>query len=685
MKPAIIYSVTGFLILSLSSLNYCRDSKLPDTLNNLDEQDLSWTDNPNVNFLSAPRDTNASSDASESSFDKKSAAFLTKKLPQKLRQALVLTFEAESLREFIRQCMKKRLCTQNEVLQGVGGTPWVFQVRHRRGMMRFWHVYECVMRNSPSSCPVDGVWSKWNDWGVCSVSCGRGFRERKRRCDSPVPRNYGRFCAGSVKERESCAKTCPRNFTVMAGQDPLRLQALKTMTQTEKAFPSVRETCSKDHCTYHEVHHVIGDDAVANQYWLSMHCIERYIGCPVDGEWSDWQPWSACTSDCGIGDRYRIRRCSDPAPSNGGSVCEGESFQREDCLGLSCGGGSNESRAAALALFPLWSEWSDWSKCNALGCREYGTEYSKRICVGLTPNSMCDVGNGTKVSSLQRKRPCVKAGCLKNFNPLEYLDVYYNLSSQHSDFNKWSLVELKALIEKLPNGSGRLLEIGNGGVISRLISAAHNFTQITVCDRSEKVLDEVRAFVANNSTFDWSSTFRFVADLHGERDSAKMETQLRGAIKDIRKCDVTQADLFAPSTAEVPAVDLVVSAFTLEVATQTVAGFSKALQQITDRYVKPGGAIILIVSVEETYWQVNNNTFHVLYINKSHVEAALKAAGFEDIDMRQFDMRSHQPVSLIDNAVVSTPVPTCELCDFDAAGILIAKGVKRMREISISA
>ncbi|OWA50478.1 putative Nicotinamide N-methyltransferase [Hypsibius exemplaris] len=273
----------------------------------------------------------------------------------------------------------------------------------------------------------------------------------------------------------------------------------------------------------------------------------------------------------------------------------------------------------------------------------------------------------------------------QNFNPLEYLDVYYNLSSQHSDFNKWSLVELKALIEKLPNGSGRLLEIGSGGVISRLISAAHNFTQITVCDRSEKVLDEVRAFVAKNSTFDWSSTFRFVADLHGEPDSTKMETQLRGAIKDIRKCDVTQADLFAPSTAEVPAVDLVLSAFTLEYATQTVADFSTALQRITDRFIKPGGAIILIVSLEETYWHINNNTFHTLFIKKSHVEAALKAAGLEDLDVREFNLQSHQPVSLTENAVVSTPVPTCERCDYDAAGVLIAKGVKRMREIKIPA
>ena len=37
---------------------------------------------------------------------------------------------------------------------------------------------------------------------------------------------------------------------------------------------------------------------------------------------------------CGIGDRFSLRRCNDPPPSNGGLPCDGEMFEREDCLGM---------------------------------------------------------------------------------------------------------------------------------------------------------------------------------------------------------------------------------------------------------------------------------------------------------------------------------------------------------------
>ena len=78
---------------------------------------------------------------------------------------------------------------------------------------------------------------------------------------------------------------------------------------------------------------------------------------------------------------------------------------------MNCGG-PGDNGSAALTLFPLWSEWSEWTQCNAKDCETYGTEYSRRICVGLKVNASCDAGDGVMKSSLLRKRPCLKAGCL---------------------------------------------------------------------------------------------------------------------------------------------------------------------------------------------------------------------------------------------------------------------------------
>ncbi|VDI06518.1 collagen, type VI, alpha [Mytilus galloprovincialis] len=53
--------------------------------------------------------------------------------------------------------------------------------------------------------------------------------------------------------------------------------------------------------------------------------------CPVDGGWSNNNPWAACTKTCGDGTRTRTRTCSNPSPSKGGAPCKGSAIQSEAC------------------------------------------------------------------------------------------------------------------------------------------------------------------------------------------------------------------------------------------------------------------------------------------------------------------------------------------------------------------
>jgi hypothetical protein len=41
----------------------------------------------------------------------------------------------------------------------------------------------------------------------------------------------------------------------------------------------------------------------------------------ADGKWSDWSPWSDCTSS---GTKTRTRSCNSPPPANGGQDCTPE-------------------------------------------------------------------------------------------------------------------------------------------------------------------------------------------------------------------------------------------------------------------------------------------------------------------------------------------------------------------------
>ena len=61
-----------------------------------------------------------------------------------------------------------------------------------------------------NECKVDGAWTQWSRWGYCSESCGTGVRSRSRTCSDPVPQYGGEECDGANLETKECfLKVCP--------------------------------------------------------------------------------------------------------------------------------------------------------------------------------------------------------------------------------------------------------------------------------------------------------------------------------------------------------------------------------------------------------------------------------------------------------------------------------------------
>ena len=64
--------------------------------------------------------------------------------------------------------------------------------------------------------------------------------------------------------------------------------------------------------------------------------------CSVDGNWGLWKQWSNCSQECGGGRRMRLRECNNPAPVQGGKMCEGRGQEEGDCNNQECPGSKHK-------------------------------------------------------------------------------------------------------------------------------------------------------------------------------------------------------------------------------------------------------------------------------------------------------------------------------------------------------
>ncbi|XP_032221483.2 adhesion G protein-coupled receptor B2 isoform X1 [Nematostella vectensis] len=95
---------------------------------------------------------------------------------------------------------------------------------------------------------------------------------------------------------------------------------------------------------------------------------------PIDGNWSVWGAWSACSVTCGSGQKTRRRACNNPAPSNGGQQCLGDDVESGSCM-----------TTVACPVDGRWTEWGDWDPCSKTCGAGFKTR--KRTCTNPPPSN----------------------------------------------------------------------------------------------------------------------------------------------------------------------------------------------------------------------------------------------------------------------------------------------------------
>ncbi|KAJ8340354.1 hypothetical protein SKAU_G00349870 [Synaphobranchus kaupii] len=105
---------------------------------------------------------------------------------------------------------------------------------------------DCVSK-TPIPQHVDGDWSTWSQWSMCSRTCGTGSRFRQRKCDNPPPGPGGRLCQKASVEHRACeGPPCGKGAPTFRNQQCLShdRQAGKKKTNMWTAVISDEKPCA---------------------------------------------------------------------------------------------------------------------------------------------------------------------------------------------------------------------------------------------------------------------------------------------------------------------------------------------------------------------------------------------------------------------------------------------------------
>ncbi|NXY92279.1 NNMT methyltransferase, partial [Alcedo cyanopectus] len=173
-----------------------------------------------------------------------------------------------------------------------------------------------------------------------------------------------------------------------------------------------------------------------------------------------------------------------------------------------------------------------------------------------------------------------------------------------------------------------LIDVGCGPTIYQLLSACERFQEIIALDYTDQNRQELEKWLRNEAgAFNWRPVVQYVCELEGDREKwGEKEEKLRKKVKQVLKCDVTKANPVAPVV--LPPADCLLSTLCLEGACKDLATFRSALRNI-GVLVKPGGHLVLITVLHETYYSFNKQVFSCLYLERKAVEEAVEGAGFE--------------------------------------------------------
>lgn len=180
----------------------------------------------------------------------------------------------------------------------------------------------------------------------------------------------------------------------------------------------------------------------------------------------------------------------------------------------------------------------------------------------------------------------------------------------------------------------RLLDVGSGPTAHRIASASKTFAEIYLSEYAAMNRKELQKWLKSDpSALDWSHFLGMTAKFEEYGNTVKgvkvIESRIRQKIKKVLPCDILQKQVIQE---DIGKFDVVLTSYCLECTCPTADAFKSAIKKL-EEYIIPGGALVMVITMESKYCIYVNNSekmkFYDLFVTEELLKDSLRETGLE--------------------------------------------------------